>query len=83
MKYTVNKGQIARDIVPFKKGQKYKITEHLVGLDGSTMDRVYEVQILSIFKNGKVRTKNLTYGYEYKIIPEKSNKEKIYELLED
>ena len=79
----VEKGERTIDKVNFAKGQKYEVTEVTLGLKGEPDYNTYEIEILSIFANGKVRCKNLTLGYEFKIGLEPTNKRKIYRILQD
>ena len=79
----VEKGERAIDKVNFAKGQKYEVTEVTLGLKGEPDYNTYEIEVLSIFANGKVRCKNLTLGYEFKIGLEPTNKRKIYRILQD
>ena len=81
--YLVKKGDIAVNIVPFEKGQFYdvtKVTKALVGED-DLVDN-YRIQVLSILKSGKIKCKNITLGYEFKINNEPSNVDKTYTLVD-
>ena len=81
--YLVKKGDIAVNIVPFEKGQFYdvtKVTKALVG-DDDLVDN-YRIQVLSILKSGKIKCKNITLGYEFKINNEPSNVDKTYTLVD-
>ena len=79
----VEKGERSIDKVQFAKGQKYEVTEVTIGLNGQEDYHTYELEVLSIFANGKVRCKNLSFGYEFKIGTEPSNKRKIFNLISD
>ena len=83
-RYVVEKGEKTIEKVPFAKGQKYQVVEYIQGL-GSEPDseNIFDIEVLSVFKNGKVRCKNLTLGYEYKIGLEATNKRKMFVLIED
>ena len=81
--YLVKKGDVAVNIVPFEKGQFYdvtKVTKGLVG-DDDLVDN-YRIQVLSILKSGKIKCKNITLGYEFKINNEPSNVDKTYTLVD-
>ena len=81
MKYEIKKGMISVKEIPFKKGEVYKVEEFTEGLDGELNSTIYEIQITGILKSGKVKFDNLTYGYKgVKMIPEPTNKIKIYTL---
>ena len=81
MKYEIKKGMISVKEIPFKKGEVYKVEEFTEGLNGELNSIIYEIQITGILKSGKVKFDNLTYGYKgVKMIPEPSNKTKVYTL---
>ena len=42
----------------------------------------YRIQVLSILKSGKIKCKNITLGYEFKINNEPSNVDKTYTLVD-
>lgn len=83
--YIVKKGDIAAKIVPFVVGQIYKVVttipSNIVGVP-DIIDE-HQIQVLSILKSGKIKCKNLTLGYEFKIIPEPATKHKVYTLIKD
>ena len=82
--YLVKKGDIAVNIVPFEKGQFYDVTKVTKGLVAGEDDLVdnYRIQVLSILKSGKIKCKNITLGYEFKINNEPSNVDKTYTLVD-
>ena len=81
MKYEIKKGMISVKEIPFKKGEIYIVQEFTEGLNGELNSIIYEIQITGILKSGKVKFDNLTYNYKgVKMIPEPTNKTKIYTL---
>ena len=84
-RFVVEKGQVATEIVPFAPGQVYQVTKTIKALFAGEPDtyETYKIEILSIFKNGKIRCKNLDLGYEFKIAPTPAGARKSYTLIKD
>ena len=84
-RFVVEKGQVATEVVPFAPGQVYQVTKTIKALFAGEPDtyETYKIEILSIFKNGKVRCKNLDLGYEFKIAPTPAGARKSYTLIKD
>ena len=83
--FVVEKGDKIFDKVPFIKGQIYEVDTVIKALIAGEADTIETLQfeVLSIFKNGKVRCRNTKLGYEFKLSNDPASGRKVYRLIKD
>ena len=83
--YVVEKGDKIFDKVPFVKGQIYEVDKVIKAIVVGEDDTIETLQfeVLSVFKNGKIRCKNTKLGYEFKITNDPASTRKVYRLIKD
>jgi len=83
--FIVEKGERVFDKVPFVKGQVYEVDKVIKALISGEEDTIETLrfEVLSVFKNGKIRCKNTILGYEFKLSNDPASARKVYRLIKD